>query len=64
MYLSTRQARERLGGISRTTLAKRIRDGELEAIKGSARNSHIKVSVASIEAYERRMRINVEVSAA
>lgn len=57
MYLSTREACQRLR-ISRNTLAKRIRDGELVAIKdGSARNAHVKVSVKSIEAYERRNRI-------
>lgn len=56
MYLSTAQACRRLN-ISRTTLAKRIREGELDAIKGRARNSHIKVSLSSIEAYEERRRI-------
>lgn len=57
MYLSTREACQRLR-INRNTLAKRIRDGELVAIKdGNARNAHVKVSVKSIEAYERRNRI-------
>jgi excisionase family DNA binding protein len=56
VYLSTAQACGRLN-ISRDTLAKRIREGELMAIKGRARNSHVKVSLASIEAYEKRNRM-------
>ena len=56
MYLSTAQACGRLN-ICRDTLAKRIRNGELTAIKGEARNSHVKVSLASIEDYEKRRRI-------
>jgi excisionase family DNA binding protein len=58
VYLSTAQACGRLN-VCRDTLAKRIREGELEAIKGPARNSHVKVSLASIEAYEKRNRIAV-----
>jgi excisionase family DNA binding protein len=58
VYLSTAQACGRLN-ISRDTLAKRIREGELEAIKGPARNSHVKVLLSSIEAYEERRRIAV-----
>lgn len=56
VYISTAQACGRLN-ISRDTLAKRIREGELDAIKGTARNSHVKVSLPSIEAYEERRRI-------
>ncbi|MFI7125923.1 helix-turn-helix domain-containing protein [Nonomuraea sp. NPDC050153] len=56
MYLSTAQTCGRLN-IGRDTLRKRIRNGELVAIKGEARNSHVKVSLASIEAYEERRRI-------
>lgn len=63
MYLSTAQACGRLN-ISKDTLRKRIRAGELTAIKGEARNSHIRVSIASIEAYEERRRIAREGSAA
>ena len=56
VYLSSAQACGRLN-ISRATLAKRIRDGELKAFKGQARNSHVKVSLASIEEYEKRREI-------
>lgn len=57
VYLSRAQACGRLN-ISPPTLAKRIRDGELEAIKtGEARNAHVKILLASIEAYEARRRI-------
>lgn len=63
MYLSTAQACGRLN-ISKDTLRKRIRAGELTAIKGEARNSHVRVSIASIEAYEERRRIAREGSAA
>lgn len=58
MYISTAQACGRLN-ISRDTLAKRIREGELDAIKGPARNSHVKVFLPSIEAYEKRNRMAV-----
>ncbi|MFI6510045.1 helix-turn-helix domain-containing protein [Streptosporangium sp. NPDC050855] len=58
MYLSTAQACGRLD-IGRATLAKLIREGELEAIKGTARNSHVKVSEESINAYLKRNRIGV-----
>lgn len=64
MYLSTAQACGRLN-ISRDTLAKRIRNGELAAIKlGEARNSHVRISIASIEAYEERRSITRKGSAA
>lgn len=56
MYLTTAQACGRLN-IGRDTLRKRIRDGELEAVKGPARNSHVRVSLASIEAYEKKHRV-------
>lgn len=63
MYLSTAQACGRLN-VSRDTLRKRIREGELVAIKGPARNSHVKISLASIEAYEKKRRMDYEGAAA
>jgi excisionase family DNA binding protein len=59
VYLSTAQACGRLN-IGRDTLRKRIREGELVAIKGTARNSHVKISLASIEAYEERRRMTCD----
>lgn len=56
VYLSTAQTCGRLN-IGRDTLRKRILDGELVAIKGEARNSHVKVLLASIEAYEKKRQI-------
>lgn len=57
LYLTPAQACGRLD-ISRPTLSKRIRDGEIDAIKlGEARNSPVRVLIASIEAYERKRRI-------
>ncbi|MER7361845.1 helix-turn-helix domain-containing protein [Nonomuraea wenchangensis] len=57
MYLSKTEACGRLN-ISPPTLLKRIRAGEIEAIKlGDARNSPVKVLTASIEAYEARRRM-------
>ncbi len=59
MYLTTAQACGRLD-ISRPTLAKRINDGEIHAIKlGDARNSPVRVLLASVEAYEKRNRMGV-----
>lgn len=64
MYLTPAQACGRLD-ISRPTLAKRIRDGEIAAIKlGEARNSPVRVLLASIEAYENRRRMTCEGAAA
>lgn len=63
MYLSTAQACGRLN-ISRDTLRKRIRAGELVAIKGPARNSHVKISLASIEEYEKKRRMACDGAAA
>ena len=60
VYLTRAQACGRLN-ISPPTLAKRIRDGELVAIKtGEARSAHVKVSLASIEEYEKRRQIRRE----
>lgn len=60
LYLSTAQTCGRLD-ISRPTLAKRIREGEIAAIKlGDARNSPVRVLLASVEAYEKRQRVTVE----
>lgn len=54
LYLSPTQACGRLN-ISPPTLLKRIRAGEIEAIKlGDARNSPVKVLLSSIEKYEER----------
>jgi len=51
--------------ISPPTLLKRIRAGEIEAIKlGDARNSPVKVLLASIEAYEKKRRMVCEGAAA
>lgn len=64
MYLTPAQACGRLD-ISRPTLAKRIRDGEIKAIKlGESRNSPVRVLVASIEAYEKKRRMDYEGAAA
>lgn len=64
VYLTRAQACGRLN-ISPPTLAKRIRDGELVAIKtGEARSAHVKVSLASIEEYEKRRQIRREGAAA
>jgi hypothetical protein len=57
LYLTRAQACGRLD-ISPPTLAKHIRNGDLAAIKlGDARNSPVRVLIASIEAYEDRKRI-------
>lgn len=57
VYLTPAQACGRLD-ITRPTLAKRIRAGEIKAIKlGDARNSPVRVLLASIEAYENRRRM-------
>jgi excisionase family DNA binding protein len=54
MYLSSRETQKRMG-ISRETLRKLIRSGELKAHKvGTGRTSPIKVSEASIEDYMER----------
>lgn len=54
MYLTRAQACGRLD-ISPPTLSKHIRNGDLDAIKlGDARNSPVRVLLASIEAYEER----------
>lgn len=54
MYVSKMEACGRLN-ISPPTLLKRIRAGEIKAIKlGEARNSPVKVLLASIEQYEER----------
>ena len=59
VYLSTAQACGRLN-ISRPTLAKRIRSGEIEAIKlGEARNSPVRVFLSSIEEYEKSRQMAV-----
>lgn len=64
VYLSRTQACGRLN-ISPPTLLKRIRAGEIEAIKlGDARNSPVKVPLASIEAYEKKSRMIPEGAAA
>lgn len=55
-YLSTRQVCEILS-ISRWTVADLIRDGELTAIKGPAKNSHVKIDEDSVQAYIERNRV-------
>jgi excisionase family DNA binding protein len=56
MFLSTSQACARLG-LSRWTLAKLIEDGEIEAYKGSAKNSHLKIPEESVVAYLERCKV-------
>jgi|GEM_PF-4388900 len=59
LYLSPAQACGRLD-ISRPTLLKRIRAGEIKAIKlGEARNSPVRVFLSSIENYEKRRQMAV-----
>ena len=50
MYLSTAQACAKLG-ISRWTLANLIKAGEIEAVKGTARNSHLHIPEEAISDY-------------
>lgn len=58
MYLTTAQACGRLD-ITRPTLAKRIKEGQIKAIKlGDARNSPVRVLLSSIEEYEKRQRMS------
>lgn len=51
MHLSTAQACAKLGGVSRWTLMNLISNGEIQAIKGPAKNSHIKIPEESVSAY-------------
>jgi excisionase family DNA binding protein len=53
MYLSTAETCERLR-LSRWTVSKLVRSGELEAVKGPARNSPLRITKASIDAYVER----------
>jgi excisionase family DNA binding protein len=56
MYLSAAQACGKLG-ISRWTLARLIKDGQIEAVKGTARNSHLHIPEHSIDAYLTRRKV-------
>lgn len=57
MYLSTAQACAKLG-ISRWVLMNLIRSGEIEgAIKGKAKNSHLRIPEASVTAYIARQTV-------
>ncbi|MDH2424837.1 helix-turn-helix domain-containing protein [Sphaerisporangium sp. TRM90804] len=58
MLLSTAQACGAIGK-GRATLARLIQKGEIEAIKGPARNSHLRIPLASIQAYLERNRMAV-----
>lgn len=58
MLLSTAQACGAIGK-GRATLAKLIKKGEIEAFKGDARNSHLRIPLASIQAYLERTRMAV-----
>ncbi len=58
MFLTTAQACARLG-LSRWTLAKLIEDGEIEAHKGKAKNSHFKIPEASVNAYLEKTKVTV-----
>lgn len=55
-YLSSRQVQEILG-ISRPTVRRLIDTGELEAIKGTARTSPLKIDEESLKAYIERRRV-------
>lgn len=57
MYLSTAETCARLR-LSRWTVRKLVRHGELQAIKGPARNSPLRISVRSIEEYVARRTIS------
>lgn len=61
MYLSTSQACGKLG-ISRWTLARLIEAGEIKAIKGSARNSHLRIPEESVERYLTRRTVKAKAS--
>lgn len=56
MLLSTAQACGAIGK-GRATLAKLIKSGEIEAHKGLARNSHLRIPLASLQAYLDRTRM-------
>ncbi len=53
MYLTAAQACGKLG-ISRWTLARLIAAGEIHAIKGPAKNSHLRILEKEIADYEAR----------
>lgn len=55
-YLTTRETCEVLS-VSRWTVARLIRDGELTAVKGSAKNSHIRIDEASLKKYIERNKV-------
>jgi predicted site-specific integrase-resolvase len=63
LYLSTAQACAKLGGISRWTLMGLIRSGDITAIKGPAKNSHLHVPEESVNAYMARQTIGGHQSA-
>ena len=57
MYLSARQARERIG-VSRETLRKLIRSGVLTAHKsGTAPNSHYRITEEAVADYLKRQTV-------
>jgi excisionase family DNA binding protein len=58
MLLSTAQACGAIGK-GRATLAKLIRKGEITAIKGPSKNSHLRIPLSSIQAYLERNRMPV-----
>ena len=63
MYLSTAETCARLR-LSRWTVRKLVRSGELQAIKGPARNAPLRISERSIHDYEVRRTISPPLSEA
>lgn len=63
MYLSTAETCERLR-LSRWTVRKLVRSGELQAIKGPARNAPLRISERSVHDYEVRRTISPPLSEA
>lgn len=59
MYVSTKEACDLLG-LSRWTVMRLIAKDELEAIKGTARNSHLRITRASVEGYISRRMVKAE----
>lgn len=59
MYVSMKQACEQLK-LSRWTVMRLIAQDELEAVKGPARNSHLRITKASVEGYIARRAVQAE----
>jgi excisionase family DNA binding protein len=52
-YLTIAEAGKKLR-VSRWTIARLIKSGELHAIKGDGRNGRVKIAQTSVQEYERR----------